>query len=389
MSVSIVNWAKGTDNSEKTLTIQCGEHVDSPFEFFHPETINSSLSSKTDVSQAKALKVNADSCCCYQGQTHGHAGFLLKKEEAEPILQRHPEYAEVLFPFLTGDELLTEKDSMPNRYVIDFRKQDCFAAAKFADLYKIIHEKVYPDKKEKADNEQKKNEETLQKNPKAKGNNDHASAFKSWWQLFRSRGEVMDILAAIPRYIACSCVTKRQVFEFIDSSIHPNAALQVFPLADNYSFGVLQSSIHWSWFQARCSTLENRFRYTSNTVFDSFPWPQSPTVQDIETVARCARALVIKRREVMAQYGFSLRDLYRMMEEAPNNAVTECQKLLDQAVCRAYGIKRGGDWLAFLLNLNQKLFRKEQKGEFVRAPGFPLDIIPNVSPYITGEAVGR
>jgi hypothetical protein len=35
-------------------------------------------------------------------------------------------------------------------------------------------------------------------------------------------------------------------------------------------------SLHWEWFVARCSTLGGTFRYTSDTVFDTFPWPQFP-----------------------------------------------------------------------------------------------------------------
>lgn len=41
--------------------------------------------------------------------------------------------------------------------------------------------------------------------------------------------------------------------------------------ADDYSFGVLQSTFHWIWFINRCSTLKGDPRYTSNTVFDTFP----------------------------------------------------------------------------------------------------------------------
>lgn len=372
--VSIVNWVKGNDDGEKTLSIQHGDKVGSPFKFFHPETINSSLSVEIDVSSAKALKTNANSQCCYQGQTHGHTGFHLSKDVAEDLLHKHPKYAEVLFPFLNGEELLAEKDSQPKRYVIDFRKQDCFVATQFKELYKIIQEKVYPDKKEKAENEQRKNEETLKKNPNAKVNSDHTNAFKTWWQLFRSRSEVLDIIAKIPRYIVCSRVTKRPVFEFISSAIHPNDALMVFPLADDYSFGILQSSLHWVWFQARCSTLKGDSRYTSNTVFDSFPWPQMPTVQAVEEVAARAQEFHFKRREIMTQNGYSLRDLYRKMEQTPNNPVTECQNCLDAAVCHAYGMNPDSNYLEFLLNLNLILYEKERNSEFVRGPGLPKDI---------------
>ena len=72
-------------------------------------------------------------------------------------------------------------------------------------------------------------------------------------------------------------MTKRPIFEFIAAEVRPSDVVMAFPMADDYSFGILQSDLHWLWFTARCSTLEERPRYTSDTVFDSFPWPQAPT----------------------------------------------------------------------------------------------------------------
>lgn len=96
------------------------------------------------------------------------------------------------------------------------------------------------------------------------------------------RAELIQKISNLSRYIACSRVTKRPVFDFVDFRIRPSDALQVFPLSDDYSFGILQSHIHWIWFTACCSTLKGDFRYTSNTVFNSFPFPQSPTLTQIK-----------------------------------------------------------------------------------------------------------
>ena len=85
------------------------------------------------------------------------------------------------------------------------------------------------------------------------------------------RPELIGKIEKLSRYIVCSRVTKRPIFEFINSAIRPSDALQVFPLDDNYFFGILQSTIHWLWFTERCSTLTERFPYTSNSVFDTFP----------------------------------------------------------------------------------------------------------------------
>src|SRR5437868_7704314 len=42
----------------------------------------------------------------------------------------------------------------------------------------------------------------------------------------------------------------------------PGDALSCFAFSDDYSFGILQSGIHWSWFIATCSKLKGDFRYT-------------------------------------------------------------------------------------------------------------------------------
>jgi len=68
---------------------------------------------------------------------------------------------------------------------------------------------------------------------------------------------------------------------------------------DDYSFGILQSGLHWAWFTAKCSTLTARFRYTSDTVFDTFPWPQSPTLAQVKAVAEASVSLRALRREIM------------------------------------------------------------------------------------------
>lgn len=371
--VSIVTWKKGMEKRKKTLSFQVGDSKDAPFEHYELEEINSALS-LTDATKAKVLQCNRHSFACYQGQTHGNKYFLLNKEQAREFLEDEKSRL-VVHPYLIGEELLGRYQSQPQRYVIDFRKaKDVFEVAAYTKLYNHIHELVYPLFKKKADDEIKRNEEAKKVKPDYKEKKDHQNAFKSWYKLFRSRDQLMNIIETLDRYIVCSCVTKRPIFEFISSEIHPNAALQVFPLDDDYSFGILQSSIHWEWFVARCSTLTSRFRYTSDTVFDSFPWPQNPTRGQIEKVAMQAKALRDKRNEMMREHHYTLRQLYRIMDDTPDNPVSELQNLLDNAVREAYGMSRDADILQYLLNMNRRLYEREQKGEDVFGPGLPEKI---------------
>jgi hypothetical protein len=384
--VSIVNWTKGKVHGRKQLVFQRGNSVDSPYEYYDLDHINSALSLAVDLTSAETLKVNRESKACFQGQTHGHSGFLLARKEAQTLLQTDEKYVEVLFPFLTANDMIGSLRSLPKRYVIDFRKQDVFSARKYPKVFNRVHSLVLPDRQAKARTEKERNQAALANNPKARVNHHHANFLKRWWKLSYPRDELMDILETLPRYCVCGQVTKRPIFEFISSEIHPNAALVVFPLADDYSFGILQSAVHWEWFTARCSTLTARFRYTSNSVFDSFPWPQAPTKHKVEEIAACAAELRAVRRRIMAENKMSLRELYRAMEETPANPVSEAQNNLDALVFAAYGMNKDDDVLAFLLALNLELAQKEAKGEKVLGPGLPPSV-KDPDMFITDDCI--
>ena len=84
-----------------------------------------------------------------------------------------------------------------------------------------------------------------------KGNRHHDNFLRRFWLLSYARGDLFVRLEGLSRYIACSRVTKRPIFEFVSTAIHPGDALVVFPLPDDYSFGILQSPVHWAWLTAR------------------------------------------------------------------------------------------------------------------------------------------
>jgi type II restriction/modification system DNA methylase subunit YeeA len=83
--ISIVNWIKGEKLGKKKLSMQFGDRVDSPWQVWELDSINSSLSPILDVSQARKILTNTHSGACYQGQTHGHEGFLLTPLQAETL----------------------------------------------------------------------------------------------------------------------------------------------------------------------------------------------------------------------------------------------------------------------------------------------------------------
>lgn len=384
--VSIANWVKGDVPGKKKLFTQLGDDFESPWEVADVDVIGAALSAAFDVTKAVRLRANIESGACYQGQTHGHEGFLLTPEEAGKIIQETPKNGDVLLPYLTANDLFSTTPPSPKRYVIDFQPRDVLAAGQYPKLLERLKATVLITRESAARAEEERNEAALKENPKAKMNQHHRNFLNRWWLLSYPRGELITKIATSPRYIACGQVTKRPIFEFIDSSIRPNAALIVFPLPDDYSFGILQSGIHWAWFVAKCSTLTERFRYTSDTVFDTFPWPQKPTLAQVRKVADAAIALRALRRKVMAENDWSLRDLYRTLDTPGKNPLRDAQDALDAAVRTAYGMKAKDDPLAFLLRLNGVLADQEASMQAVTGPGLP-PCVKDAGEFVTGDCV--
>lgn len=359
--VSIVNWVKGEQKGSKGLHTQLGDKVNDEWKVEEVDAIRPSLSTLTDVSGAVPLRANQEPKRCFQGQNPVNAGFFLGPDEAWMLLKNHPDHCDVVFPYMIGDDLVGH--SKPTRFIIDFAKRDMFEAMNFKAAWEIVKDRVRDKVLERAEQE---------KRDTGKDKTRWTRMAERWWQFRDYQPGTMASIAAIPRYIACARVTKRTIFEFVSSSVHPDMALQVFGYGDDYSFGILQSGLHFQWFKAQCSTLKGDYRYTSDTVFDTFPWPQQPTKKQLRAVADAAVALRTLRRETMAKLGYSLRDLYRTLEEPGDNPLRNAQDKLDAAVRATYGMKETEDPLAFLLALNHACAEKEKAGEKITPPGLPL-----------------
>ena len=374
--VSIVNWIKGAQAGPKKLFRQLGDDVDSQWAVDTVETINSSLSNTLDVSSSFTIRANGAPKRCYVGQYPFNEGFLLEPSEAARLIADHPKLREVVFPYIIGRDLVER--AAPSRWIIDFGQRDMVQAMQYPVAFDRVKALVMPTVLEKAGKE---------KAATGKESTRWSRMANRWWQFRDYQPGTMAAIAAIPRYIACSRVTKRPIFEFISSGIHPDNAVMVFPLPDDYSFGILQSGLHWAWFIARCSTLKGDFRYTSETVFDSFPWPQFPSLTQVKAIADTAVSLRQLRRKLMAENNWSLRELYRTLEIPGQHPLRTARDKLDAAVRAAYGIKVKHDTLTFLLALNADLADREATMKPVVGPGLP-PTVADPAPFITTDCVG-
>lgn len=356
VNVSIVNWAKGIDPSPKTLWLSDGTVK------LEVESISGSLSAEVDVSSAAQLGVNRRPKVCFQGQTPGQTeGFVLTVDQAERLLAEEPGYSAVVHPFLTGEEL--NSTGIPGRYVIDVPDDDLARAERWPRVMDRLRLQVLPTRRAMAEREEARNLEVLAENPRARPNRHHQNFYSRWWQLGYRRADMIDAIAELPRYIALSrvaIVDRPSIYAFVSPEIRPGDSLQVFAFSDDYSFAVLTSNLHRRWFEERCSTMRRDLRYTPNTVFDSFPWPQAPREQDVARVVDAAVELINHRDELVAE-GVSLGRQYASLRDPGANRLRDLHSELDVRVFELYGFSEADDPLAQLLALNESIAVEEQQ----------------------------
>ena len=394
VSVSIANWVKTQDAAmlpkarklwfkvqpnaaAKKLRKRGSGSATKEYElnFRDCEFINSALSDETDVGTAKVLGVNAKPKRVFQGQNPVHDGFKLEPSDAAKLLKNHPDHREVIFPYLVGMDLVTI--GAPGIWIIDFGQRDMLQATRYSAAFEILKEKVMSDVLTKAEEE---------KAATGKATTRWTRMAERWWQFRDWMPGTMAVVNASHRYIVCPRVTKRPTFEFVSHDVHPDGSLAVFGFDDDYSFGILQSNAHWQWFVAKCSKLTERFRYTSDTVFDTFPWPQTATVKQIDAVAAAARELRRVRAESLPKIKGGLRALYRTLELHGANPLKDAHAALDTAVLAAYGFNPQKDLLAQLLALNLKVAAKIENAESVTAPGVPKNY-PDAKKLVTEDCI--
>jgi hypothetical protein len=393
--VSIVNWAKTQDAAllprEKRLWFKVDEGAgkkkrksrgsgsatkEYELNFRVCDLINSAVSDRADVGSAVRLACNIDPKRVYQGVTPGHKAFVLSREEKARLLQKEAISGEVIFPYLIGREILTGSGA-PTRYLIDFQQRDVLACQRYKAAFGIVESKVLPARRANAE-----------KGRDAAGNirPHHRQFLDRWWKLAWDRADLIDVVSRMRRFLVCSRVTKRPVFVFVDSSIRPGDALQAFVFDDDFSFGILQANPHWQWFVANCSKLTERFRYTPESIFDTYPWPQSPSTSQVDAVAGAGREVRRIRSEALRNIRGGLRGVYRTLELPGKSPLKDAHAALDAAVQQAYGLSAKKDLLAQLLALNHDVAQRIERGESVTAPGVPAGY-PDASRLVTEDCV--
>jgi hypothetical protein len=139
---------------------------------------------------------------------------------------------------------------------------------------------------------------------------------------------------------------------FLTREVIVNDLVSIVPNATHYHFGVLTSAMHMAWMRQVCGRLKSDYRYSNNLVYNNFPWPETPTLDRQERVAKAARQVLDVRAEFP---GATLADLYD--PDAMPKQLLDAHRALDAAVDLCYrpaAFKTELERLKFLFDLYRK-----------------------------------
>jgi len=136
----------------------------------------------------------------------------------------------------------------------------------------------------------------------------------------------------VPRH---SSENRRYIpFGYFEPDVILHDSCSCIPDATLFHLGVLSSAMHMAWMRTVCGRLESRYRYSSNIVYNNYPWP-SPTPEQRGKVEACAAAVLAARESHLPPRGMStLADLYDPLTMPP--ALSKAHADLDRAVERCY-----------------------------------------------------
>jgi hypothetical protein len=117
----------------------------------------------------------------------------------------------------------------------------------------------------------------------------------------------------------------------IEPSVICNGSALMVTGANLYIFGVLNSVMHMSWTKTVCGRMKSDYQYSAGIVYNNFPWPESPTQNQISAIEEVAQKVLNVRSDFPNS---SLADLYDPLTMP--HALSKAHNELDKAVDLAY-----------------------------------------------------
>lgn len=256
--------------------------------------------------ETEALPLAANSNKCFQGDIVRGLGFVLEPEEAASLIASDARNADCLFAYLNGEDLNSDPEQKPSRWVICFHDWPLERVRQYPDLLRIVEERVKPERE------------------KLRGPGDRRNR-EYWWQFGAYRAGMRRAIAPLRRVLVRSRVSELHALAFVQKGFVYGDATVVFAYDDDYHFALLQSYLHEVWARRYASTMRTDVRYTPTDCFATFPFPvEEYMARDLadlladprfRAACRLGEEYHEHRRQVMRSRGLGLTKTYNLVHD--------------------------------------------------------------------------
>ncbi|WP_454132223.1 type IIL restriction-modification enzyme MmeI [Microbacterium lacticum] len=250
-------------------------------------------------------------------------GFVVEPDEAQEWIAADVRNAEVLFPYLNGEDLNSRPDSSSSRWVIDFNDWDEARAARYRLPYKRAAELVRPERQRK-----KPDGSYVLRNPLP----------ERWWQYAEKRPAMRNAIADLGEVLVLAQVSNTAQPVFIPNGTVPSHKLVVFASDSRALLTCLASSVHYVWARKYSGAMKNDLSYSPSDVFLTLPQPT--TTRRMEQIGA---VLDEERREIMLRRNLGLTKIYNLVHDSRIVDDKDVERLraihveIDDATVEAYG----------------------------------------------------
>ncbi|MCZ2340174.1 MAG: BREX-1 system adenine-specific DNA-methyltransferase PglX [Bacteroidales bacterium] len=301
----------------------------------HVAFISAFLSDQDDWTP-KPLRANKGKA--FQGSIIIGMGFILSHAEALGMIESNPINADVILPYINGEDLNADPEQRASRWVINFWDWPEERAEKYREPYAWIRARVFPERLEKS---------------KSKS---YQRIMSMWWQHWNARPAMYHAIGRgrqfinhprwwrsdrepMPRVLILSRVSKTGGFVLVDNNMVFADQTIVFAMGTNYDFAVMQSSIHIVWAWKQSSRLKQDMRYTPTDVLETFPFPLAADRGLLDGLGDKYHTV---RSAIMREHQVGLTKLYSWFhdpskEDQSISILRDMHSRIDNAVALAYG----------------------------------------------------
>jgi len=231
------------------------------------------------------------------------------------MVNADPKYAEILFPYLNGDDLNSSPDFSASRWVISFYDWPLDRVKGYPLALEHLRENVKPER----------------------DSNKRQNYREAWWRHGEHRPGLYGAISGLRNVISITRHSKFVMPVMVPTGQIISDACVVFATEDLATLAFLSSAPHYWWTITRSSTLETRIRYTHSDVFETLPLPA--LTEELRSVGQ---ALHDERSAFMLGRQLGLTNTYNLVHDpaAQETAVRRLRDLhveIDKAVLNAYG----------------------------------------------------